>query len=124
MVALLRHSLWPHVLVLLQVSECAFNIFRYPLNRIERKYGSLPESERLRLKEDTRDMFYFGYESYMKHAYPQDELNPILCQGRGPDREDPSVPAALRLLINEDTFFFYHDCFCLILIPQFCFCFL
>lgn len=93
MVTLLRHSLWPHVLlllVLLQVSESAFNIFRYPLNRIERKYGSLPESERLRLKEDTRDMFYFGYESYMKYAYPQDELNPILCRGRGPDREDPS----------------------------------
>ncbi|MPC99664.1 ER degradation-enhancing alpha-mannosidase-like protein 1 [Portunus trituberculatus] len=91
MVAQLRHWLWGHVIFILVVhaSECAFNIFRYPLGSIERKYGSLPESERLRLKEDTRDMFYFGYDNYMKYAYPEDELNPILCRGRGPDRDDP-----------------------------------
>ncbi|XP_045606685.1 ER degradation-enhancing alpha-mannosidase-like protein 1 [Procambarus clarkii] len=71
-------------------SECAFNIFRYPLNRVEKKYGSLSESERLRLKKDTRDMFYFGYDSYMKYAYPKDELNPIYCCGRGPDYDNPS----------------------------------
>lgn len=73
----------------LYISECAFNIFRYPLNKVEKKYGSLPDSERLRLKKDTRDMFYFGYNSYMKYAYPKDELNPIYCNGRGPDRDNP-----------------------------------
>ncbi|KAK8751189.1 hypothetical protein OTU49_013330 [Cherax quadricarinatus] len=70
--------------------ECAFNIFRYPLTRVERKYASISENERLRLKEDTRDMFYFGYDSYMKYAYPKDELNPIYCSGRGPDYDNPS----------------------------------
>ncbi|KAL8558834.1 ER degradation-enhancing alpha-mannosidase-like protein 1 [Nucella lapillus] len=35
-------------------------------------------------------MFYFGYDSYMEYAFPEDELNPIDCTGRGPDYEDPS----------------------------------
>ncbi|XP_054832204.1 ER degradation-enhancing alpha-mannosidase-like protein 1 isoform X2 [Eublepharis macularius] len=35
-------------------------------------------------------MFAFGYDNYMAHAFPQDELNPIECCGRGPDRADPS----------------------------------
>nr|CAB3240820.1 ER degradation-enhancing alpha-mannosidase-like protein 1 [Phallusia mammillata] len=35
-------------------------------------------------------MFYFGYDSYMKYAFPQDELNPIDCSGRGPDVLNPS----------------------------------
>lgn len=70
-------------------TECAFNIFRSPLDKVERKYGRLPENERLQLKRDTQDMFYFGYDSYMKYAYPKDELNPIYCEGRGPDHDNP-----------------------------------
>jgi hypothetical protein len=26
-------------------------------------------------------MFNFGYESYMKYAFPKDELRPISCSG-------------------------------------------
>ncbi|KAL5110931.1 ER degradation-enhancing alpha-mannosidase-like protein 1 [Taenia crassiceps] len=33
-------------------------------------------------------MFDFGYSSYMKFAYPEDELDPIHCRGRGPDLTD------------------------------------
>lgn len=29
-----------------------------------------------------KGMFYFGYDNYMKYAFPEDELNPIDCQGR------------------------------------------
>lgn len=76
-----------------QTTECAFNIFRSPLDKVERKYGRLPENERLQLKRDTQDMFYFGYDSYMKYAYPKDELNPIYCEGRGPDHDNPWVSA-------------------------------
>ncbi len=36
-----------------------------------------------------RDMFYFGYDNYMKFAFPEDELNPIACEGRGPDVLNP-----------------------------------
>ncbi|XP_063611642.1 ER degradation-enhancing alpha-mannosidase-like protein 1 [Penaeus indicus] len=80
-------------LVLLQGSwarEKAFNIFRYPPNNLDRKYGRVSEHERRELANATRAMFYFGYENYMKHAYPKDELNPIYCSGRGPDWENPS----------------------------------
>ena len=27
-------------------------------------------------------MFYHAYDSYMKHAYPADELMPLSCKGR------------------------------------------
>uniref|UniRef100_H2Y763 alpha-1,2-Mannosidase n=1 Tax=Ciona savignyi TaxID=51511 RepID=H2Y763_CIOSA len=55
-----------------------------------------PESKRLAAKEDARNMFYFGYDNYMKFAFPQDELNPIACCGRGPDILNP-----LNLNIND-----------------------
>lgn len=39
--------------------------------------------------EETRKMFYHGYDNYMRHAFPLDELNPLHCNGRGPDHENP-----------------------------------
>ena len=39
--------------------------------------------------EEARNMFQFGYDNYMRHAFPKDELNPIYCTGRGPDYENP-----------------------------------
>uniref|UniRef100_A0A0R3T3R7 alpha-1,2-Mannosidase n=1 Tax=Rodentolepis nana TaxID=102285 RepID=A0A0R3T3R7_RODNA len=33
------------------------------------------------LKQRVRDLFYHGYDNYMKHAYPYDELRPISCDG-------------------------------------------
>ena len=40
-------------------------------------------------RDKTKEMFYHGYNHYMQHAYPLDELNPIQCVGRGPDRHHP-----------------------------------
>lgn len=54
------------------------------------KYGHFSERERLEMLEEAKKMFYFGYDSYMKHAFPKDELNPIFCTGRGPDYDNPS----------------------------------
>ena len=34
-------------------------------------------------------MFYFGFDNYMTHAFPLDELNPHDCNGRGPDYDNP-----------------------------------
>ncbi|KAM4582783.1 ER degradation-enhancing alpha-mannosidase-like protein 1 isoform 2-T2 [Fundulus diaphanus] len=42
------------------------------------------------MKDMAKEMFYFGYENYMKYAFPEDELNPIDCEGRGPDVLNPS----------------------------------
>ena len=39
--------------------------------------------------DESKKMFYHGYDNYMKHAFPQDELNPLDCAGRGPDHEHP-----------------------------------
>uniref|UniRef100_A0A8D8LQK8 ER degradation-enhancing alpha-mannosidase-like protein 1 n=1 Tax=Cacopsylla melanoneura TaxID=428564 RepID=A0A8D8LQK8_9HEMI len=54
------------------------------------KYGSFPESLRIEMREQSRSMFYFAYDSYMKYAFPLDELNPVNCSGRGPDYDNPS----------------------------------
>ena len=53
------------------------------------KYSYFLDSERLRLREEARRMFYFGYDNYMKFAFPKDELDPIHCTGRGPDYDNP-----------------------------------
>lgn len=33
-------------------------------------------------REETLEMFYHAYRSYMENAYPADELMPLSCQGR------------------------------------------
>jgi len=54
------------------------------------KYSYFSDHERLHYKEEARKMFYYGYDNYMMHAFPEDELNPIYCRGRGPDYSNPS----------------------------------
>ncbi|XP_076125465.1 ER degradation-enhancing alpha-mannosidase-like protein 1 [Alosa pseudoharengus] len=56
----------------------------------DRKYSSFPDTLKAEMKGLAKDMFYFGYDNYMKYAFPADELNPIDCQGRGPDVFNPS----------------------------------
>lgn len=56
----------------------------------ERRYSrAFPPQLRAQMRDLARGMFVFGYDNYMAHAFPQDELNPIHCRGRGPDRGDP-----------------------------------
>ena len=47
------------------------------------------EERRIQMKNEARKMFYWGYDNYMLHAFPYDELNPINCSGRGHDWEKP-----------------------------------
>lgn len=49
----------------------------------------MSKNEKLSLREKVKSMFHFGYDNYMKHAFPEDELNPIFCKGRGPDYDNP-----------------------------------
>uniref|UniRef100_A0A7M4F3L8 alpha-1,2-Mannosidase n=1 Tax=Crocodylus porosus TaxID=8502 RepID=A0A7M4F3L8_CROPO len=57
----------------------------------EQRYsGAFPGPLRAQLRDAARGMFAFGYDGYMHHAFPHDELDPIHCRGRGPDRRDPS----------------------------------
>ncbi|RWS13971.1 ER degradation-enhancing alpha-mannosidase-like protein 3 [Dinothrombium tinctorium] len=34
------------------------------------------------LLDEAKEMFYHGYDSYISHAYPADELMPLSCRGR------------------------------------------
>jgi len=53
------------------------------------KYSYFDDRRRQEMLEATRHMFYFGYDNYMTHAFPKDELDPIHCAGRGPDYDNP-----------------------------------
>lgn len=44
------------------------------------EYLYFPNNERIRLKNLAKEMFEFGYDNYMKFAFPLDELNPIYCK--------------------------------------------
>ena len=57
--------------------------YRVPISDLVHR--PFPEKKRLQLLEDTKRMFYWGYDNYMTHAFPFDELNPVNCTGRGHD---------------------------------------
>lgn len=46
-------------------------------------------ARRQNLQKLAKSMFDFSYSSYMEHAFPLDELDPIHCAGRSIDRENP-----------------------------------
>ncbi|KAK2091526.1 ER degradation-enhancing alpha-mannosidase-like protein 1 [Saguinus oedipus] len=51
----------------------------------EKRYsGAFPPQLRAQMRDLARGMFVFGYDNYMAHAFPQDELNPIHCRGLAP----------------------------------------
>lgn len=42
----------------------------------------IDKAERLRLREEVREMFYHGYDNYLRNAFPKDELLPLSCTGK------------------------------------------
>lgn len=65
------------------------SFFQIDSDPLASKYRQFTEQQRLEALEETRQMFQFGYDCYMKCAFPLDELDPIQCKGRGPDKENP-----------------------------------
>jgi mannosidase alpha-like ER degradation enhancer 3 len=59
---------------------CVFIVFCTQCYSEESK--AMTREERIRLREETRDMFYHAYRAYMENAYPADELMPLSCKGR------------------------------------------
>lgn len=49
-----------------------------------------PSFDPLIYRERVRQTFTHAYDSYMRYAFPTDELDPIGCRGRGPDYADRS----------------------------------
>lgn len=42
------------------------------------------------LRHDTVDLFYHGYNNYMRYAFPEDELKPISCKPQTRNRDNPA----------------------------------
>ncbi|TID27632.1 glycoside hydrolase family 47 protein [Venturia nashicola] len=42
------------------------------------------------LRQETRDIFYHGFENYMRYAFPEDELKPLSCAPLTRDRANPA----------------------------------
>ena len=77
--------------VIREVPNLNINRNKYPrtYSASELRYRPFSESDRLYYKNSAKEMFYHGYDSYMRHAFPLDELNPVACTGRGPDTNNP-----------------------------------
>ncbi|KAF1364244.1 hypothetical protein EJ07DRAFT_100179 [Lizonia empirigonia] len=41
-------------------------------------------------RQETRDIFYHGFDNYMAHAFPEDELRPLTCAPLTRDRQNPA----------------------------------
>jgi hypothetical protein len=65
------------------------NLTKFSHEQRYQHYRYFSRSDRLQYRDKARDMFQFAYDNYMKYAFPQDELDPIHCRGRGPDSERP-----------------------------------
>lgn len=89
LMAAVGNLLWtilPQLLLLMPNKKTDNVTASIPISSLMHKPFS--EERRLRLKEEARRMFYWGYENYITHAFPYDELNPINCSGRGHDWEN------------------------------------
>ncbi|KAL4917078.1 glycosyl hydrolase family 47-domain-containing protein [Aspergillus aurantiobrunneus] len=52
------------------------------------------------LRTETEHMFYHGFENYLEHAFPEDELRPLSCQPLVRDRSNPGHAALNDVLGN------------------------
>ncbi|ODQ54682.1 glycoside hydrolase [Saitoella complicata NRRL Y-17804] len=50
----------------------------------------MTRERRLQLRDEARSDFFHGFDGYMTHAFPADELNPITCSPRGRNLRDPN----------------------------------
>ncbi|PYH42190.1 putative ER glycosyl hydrolase [Aspergillus saccharolyticus JOP 1030-1] len=42
------------------------------------------------LRKETERMFYHGFDNYIRHAFPEDELRPLTCRPLVRDRDNPA----------------------------------
>ncbi|KAF7355218.1 alpha-1,2-Mannosidase [Mycena sanguinolenta] len=58
------------------------------------KSSGWTNERKLAAREQTRSLWYHGFNSYMSLAFPLDELRPLSCTGQGPDWDHPNNYAA------------------------------
>ncbi|KZF24485.1 glycoside hydrolase family 47 protein [Xylona heveae TC161] len=61
---------------------------------------SMTDAQIAALRQETVDVFFHGYDNYMKYAFPEDELRPLSCGPLTRDRENPGHVALNDALGN------------------------
>lgn len=51
------------------------------ISHVNSNEGYFSKQKRLHYKNRVKQMFYHSYDSYLKYAYPYDELRPLTCDG-------------------------------------------
>ncbi|KAK9239088.1 glycoside hydrolase [Lipomyces kononenkoae] len=51
---------------------------------------AFPKQHLDELREETREAFYHGWNHYLRYGFPEDEIAPVTCIGRGRDRANPN----------------------------------
>ncbi len=75
--------------IILRSGAYHFRVFTEVFDKLGSRYPPINTEELVRLHHKAKEMFQFGYDNYMTYAFPMDELDPIHCDGRGPDYENP-----------------------------------
>ncbi|GJE84706.1 glycoside hydrolase family 47 protein [Phanerochaete sordida] len=81
---------WPRALFLLVLAT--LDAAPWPPHSTAGVAAAAPWSSdrKLQARNTTRELWYHGYDSYMRYAFPMDELAPLSCTGRGPDWYNPA----------------------------------
>jgi mannosidase alpha-like ER degradation enhancer 1 len=78
------------ITTILKLNGISQTKFSFISSNLDDKFIPIDSEELEIAKEQAKEMFFFGYNNYLKYAFPLDELDPIHCKGRGPDYDNPN----------------------------------
>ncbi|KAH7916186.1 glycoside hydrolase family 47 protein [Hygrophoropsis aurantiaca] len=85
------NGIWPGTLVVLLLVALDSPVWSRDIASPINSRGSAWTTQRKRtFRDSTKRLFYHGFDHYMSHAFPLDELSPLTCTGRGPDWLNPA----------------------------------
>ncbi|CAE6542789.1 unnamed protein product [Rhizoctonia solani] len=115
-------QMWPHTLFIVVALYIEFSYWTSNSGFGATAQPSLSadhwtRERKLEFREATRQLWHHGFDSYMDHAFPMDELMPKACRGRGPDYANPAnighndvmANFSLTLVDNLDTFVSFNN---------------
>ncbi|KAF9055160.1 alpha mannosidase-like protein [Hymenopellis radicata] len=112
------HRYWPESLLLFVVVALeGWNIYATSATTTPAIGAGWTAQRKLATRERIRELWYHGFDNYMTHAFPLDELTPLSCSGQGPDwanlnniaSNDVAGNFSLTLIDVLDTFVILDD---------------
>ncbi|EJS43372.1 mnl1p [Saccharomyces arboricola H-6] len=82
--------LWLLLVSFLQLEQAACEDYGY----------SFTSKELKAYKQEVKELFYFGFDNYLEHGYPFDEVRPISCVPKKRNFEDPNDRVTNDILGN------------------------